>query len=111
MPSAQDAFRDAVRGVLRPRMRALGLTGSGTTFACPSESHFAMIGLQKSQLSSRRSVKFTANVTVVGKSFWATLRTSKPYLPARPAPNTYYGPDVWQKRIGKLLPGATDRWW
>ena len=111
MPSAQDAFRDAVRSLLRPRMKALGLTGSGTTFVCPSESHFAMIGLQKSQSSDRRSVKFTANVTVVGKDGWATLRTSKPYLPVRPAPNTYYGSDVWQSRIGKLLPGAEDTWW
>jgi len=109
--TAQDSFSGAVREVLRPRMAALGFIGSGTTFTMPSDTHFAVIGLQKSQFSDRRSLKFTANVTVVPKDVWAALRASKPHLPARPAPNTFYGTEVWQRRIGKLLPTGEDKWW
>lgn len=109
--TARDAFHGAVRGVLRPRLRALGFTGSGTTFTLPSETHFAMIGLQKSQFSDRRALTFTANVTVVRRDVWAALRASKPRFPARPAPNTFYGNDVWQTRIGTLLPSGEDTWW
>jgi hypothetical protein len=109
--TAQDAFDRAVREVLRPHLKALEFTGAGMTFTHPGESHFAMIGLQKSQFSDRRSLKFTANITVVGKDAWAARRTSKSYLPARPAPNTFYGSDVWQVRIGMLLPGGEDMWW
>ena len=114
VPTAQEIFDDAVREILRPRMKALGFAGSGTTFRLPSDSHFAMIGLQKSQFSDRRSLKFTANVTVIGKDAWEALRCSMPFYPARPAPNTFYGrgeTDVWQVRIGHLLPGGEDRWW
>ena len=111
MPTAQEAFEAAVRDVLRPRLTALGFTGSGATFTLPSEDHFATIGLQKSQFSDRRALNFTANVTVVRQDVWAALQASKPHFPARPAPNTFYGNGVWQTRIGTLLPSGEDTWW
>jgi hypothetical protein len=99
----RDWLADAVRQELRPRLAEQGFRGSGATFVLPSHSHFATVGLQKSQLSHRETLKFTANVTVVAKYVWLSLRDAKPHLPIR-EPNTRYGGEVWQRRIGKLLP-------
>jgi hypothetical protein len=51
------------------------------------------------------------NVTVVPKDVWDHARAERSHLPAKPAPNTFYGSWVWQSRIGKLLPGGEDKWW
>lgn len=106
----RDWLADAVRQELRPRLAEQGFRGSGATFVLPSHSHFATVGLQKSQLSHRETLKFTANVTVVAKYVWLSLRDAKPHLPIR-EPNTRYGGEVWQRRIGNLLPDGQDKWW
>ena len=100
-----------VREGLRPRLKALGFKGSGSTFTWPSKSQFAQLGLQKSQFSNRDELRFTVNVTVAEKASWEAARTTRPHLPKRPAPNTLYGDYIWQRRIGKLLPSGEDTWW
>lgn len=96
---------------IRPRLRALGFRGSGTTFVLPSKSHHALLGLQKSAFSDRDALKFTVNITVAAVAAWEAARTAKPRLPEKPAANTLYGSFIWQSRIGRLLPAGQDHWW
>lgn len=112
MPAtAQELFADVLKSSFAPALRAAGLRGSGQSFTLPSDSHFALLGFQKSQFSDSRAVKFTVNIKVVPKSVWATMRAERPHFPANPSPNTGYGSFEWHQRIGKLLPGGEDQWW
>jgi hypothetical protein len=111
MASAQDTFAEMIKLGVRPRLKALGFTGSGTTFVWPSTACFCQLGIQRSQFSNRDALKFTINVTAADRTAWELARQSKPFFPAKPSPNTFYGSDFWQSRIGKLLPGGEDKWW
>src|ERR1700738_4635168 len=94
-----------------PALRSAGLRGSSPSFSIPSKTHFALLGFQKSQFSHAGDVKFTLNLKVVSKDAWEAMRATRPYFPAKPAPNTGYGTFEWHKRIGELLPGGQDTWW
>ena len=109
--TAQETYDEMVREGLRPSLKALGFQGSGTTFTWPSRSHFSQLGLQKSQFSDRDALRFTVNVTIADRSSWEAARTVRPYLPKKPAPNTFYGDYIWQRRIGALMPSGEDTWW
>jgi hypothetical protein len=109
--TAQHAFDSMLRYAVRPRLRALGFRGSGSTFTWPSKVAFAHIGVQKSQFSDRDALKFTANVTVANIADWERVRQERPRFPRRPAPNTFYGDFIWQRRIGNLTPEGEDLWW
>jgi hypothetical protein len=109
--TAQETYDEMVDKGLRPSLKALGFKGSGTTFTWPSKSHVSQLGLQKSQFSDRDALRFTVNVTVADKSLWEAARAMKPHLPKKPAPNTFYGDFIWQRRIGTLMPGGEDTWW
>lgn len=111
MVSAQDTFADMIKLGVRPRLKALGFTGSGTTFVWPSTSCFSQLGIQRSQFSNRDALTFTINVTSADRSAWDLARESRPHLPAKPSPNTFYGTHAWQTRIGKLFPDGEDKWW
>ena len=112
MPAtAQELFADVLKSSFAPALRAAGLRGSGQSFTLPSDSHFAILGFQKSQFGDASAVKFTINVKVVPKAVWANVRAERPHFPAKPSPNTGYGTFEWHQRIGKLLPGGEDRWW
>ena len=100
-----------LRDELAPRLRRFGFKGSGQAFSLPADSHWIHVGFQKATWSNSDSVSFTANVTVASKAEWERMRQERTYLPAKPAPNTFYGSFVWQKRIGQLLPGGQDQWW
>ena len=105
-----------LREEIAPRLRSLGFKGSGQSFSLPSESHWAIVGFQKSRFSDARSVSFTVNVTVVGRNEWETAHAKCRGLSARPAPNTGLPPisapsGYWHERIGFLIPGNRDRWW
>jgi hypothetical protein len=100
-----------IRQSVRPRLKAVGVGGSGTTFVWPSETHFAQIGLQKCAFGDRRPLTFTANVTVVSKAEWEAARRDNPEFPLKPAPNTKYGSFLWQCRIGQLIADGQDHWW
>ena len=109
--TAQETYDEMVREGLRPSLKALGFQGSGTTFTWPSRSHFSQLGLQKSQFSDRDALRFTVNVTIADRSSWEAARTVRPYLPKKPAPSTFYGDYIWQRRIGALMPSGEDTWW
>ena len=109
--SAQELFAEVLKTTFGPTLRATGLRGSGQPYSLPSDSHFAVLGFQKSQFSDANAVEFTINVKVVPKEVWATVRTERPHFPAKPSPNTGYGSFEWHQRIGQLLPGGEDRWW
>ena len=96
---------------IAPALRELGFKGSGQSFTLPSVTHWALLGFQKSAWGDAREVQFTVNLTVVGKRAWEDARAERPYLGARPAPNTGYGFPTWGERIGLLLPEGTDLWW
>ena len=78
----------------------------------------ALLGFQKSQWSTATTVRFTVNITVVGREDWATGRATWPKLPEPPRVNWGLPPMMqaafegyWHTRIGFLMPGGRDRWW
>jgi hypothetical protein len=109
--SAQDAVGELLRTHLGPRLRALGFKGSGASWSADRPGFLVGLGVQRSVHGDRRETQLTINVTVVSIETWTALLQERPYLSARPAPNTRYGPAVWQRRIGLLLPERSDRWW
>ncbi len=109
--TAQELFSTAMKESFAPALRSAGMRGSGGSFSLPSDTHYALLGFQKSQFSDASDVRFTVNVKVVAKETWERMRESRPYFPAKPAPNTGYGTFEWHHRIGNLLSGGEDRWW
>ena len=111
-PTAQQAFASLMRARIAPALRALGFKGSGQTYELPHLETWALIGFQKAARQTAGQVEFTLNVTVADKLGWAQARRREPHLPARPSPNTVYGPAAaWHSRIGRLLPADRDTWW
>jgi uncharacterized protein DUF4304 len=109
--TALDAFRTMMRDEIGPALRRLGFRGSGRSFVMPSDTHWVLLGFQKSRTSAAGEVRFTVNVTAASRRAWDERRARLDYLPERPSANTFYGPEIWRRRIGLLLPDATDRWW
>jgi hypothetical protein len=110
--TAQETFKRMMKEEVAPSLRRLGLRGSGQTFALPSETHWALIGFQRSFLSSADELSFTINLTVVSKRAWEKAREGDSSIGGeRPAPNGTHRPPVWWYRIGSLLPGGGDHWW
>lgn len=116
---AQETYNAMLRERIAPALRALGLHGSGRSFALPSDTHFALLGLQTSKWSDSNSVRFTINVTVVGRAIWVLWHQAAPYYGERPSANTRYSPGpreldpdtragCWQQRIGDLMPEHRD---
>ena len=108
-----------LRDRVAPELRKLGFVGSGQNFALPSESHWALLGFQRSAWSSAESVDFTINLTVVSRDAWEKGREQWPTLPERPGANwglspmmePAFGGAYWHSRIGDVMPGRRDRWW
>lgn len=108
-----------LRDEIAPPLRALGFKGSGQSFYLPSETHWALLGFQKSSYSD----SFTINLTVVGKEEWrATAKAIWPVAPIGSKPpganwslppmlEARFGGAYWATRIGSLMPGNRDRWW
>jgi hypothetical protein len=111
MERAQDTFKQMMRDKVAPALRELGFKGSGQSFTLPSDSHWALLGFQKSAFGDSQEVRFTINLTVVGRRAWDEATAARPYLGTRPAPNVSHGPPAWSERIGFLLPERTDLWW
>ncbi|WP_084965824.1 DUF4304 domain-containing protein [Thermoactinospora rubra] len=95
--SAQEAFRVMLRDEIAPALRELGFVGSGQIYRLPDDRHWARLGFQKSAFSMWEQVSFTINLSVVSKELWEQRRSAG-RLPARPAPSTFYGPWMWQRR-------------
>ncbi len=92
-------------------MRLNGLTGSGGRYALTSDTHWALIGFQKSWYSDRAELRFTVNLLVVRRTVWAELVEQRPHYGAKPSPLTHYGDSVRQERIGMLVDDREDKWW
>jgi uncharacterized protein DUF4304 len=81
--SAVDGFRSMMRDHVAPALRAMGFVGSGRSYVLPSDTHWVLLGFQKSRSSDAAAVPFTVNVTVASKEAWAAMRRTRGYLPER----------------------------
>jgi hypothetical protein len=124
MASAQEMFKAMLRDEVAPALRSMGFKGSGQNFALPSDSHWALLGFQRSQSNDRSRVSFTVNVVVVPRDVWERgSRAAWPDLGEglrnRPTANAALSPKVepafegrfWHRRIGVLMPAGRDTWW
>ncbi len=100
-----------VRDRLAPALRAMGFRGSGQAYTLPSDTHWAMLGLQRDKWSDRNRLAFTVNVSVVSRSAWEQTRERVPWVGVRPSANGVEPVDYeLQVRIGDLC-GRGDYWW
>ncbi|MER8046958.1 DUF4304 domain-containing protein [Streptomyces sp. NPDC094032] len=108
------AFDTLLRERIGPRLRELGLAGSGPTWLLPDETRWVQLGFQKSRGNTADRQRVTVNLSVIGKDAWERARAEVPRWPARPKPNATYAlpglpPAV---RIAELMPGPEgDLWW
>lgn len=109
--SVQELFAAFLRDRIAPALRERGLRGSGQTYRLRDPAWIAQFGFQRSVHDDAASLRFTINAQVVSQRAWDEARGEQPWLPARPTPNTRYGPFVWAKRVGFLLPDQADKWW
>lgn len=110
MTKIQDTFKELLKSTVAPNLRECGLMGSGQNYSIKSDTHWVLIGLQKSVYSDASGLKFTINLYVVSKAEWESARKQRSYLPAKPSANVHW-PVGWVKRIGHLLPKGQDHWW
>jgi hypothetical protein len=106
-------YADMLRVEIAPRLRALGLKGSGATYVLPDDDRWLLVAFQKDYYSRRDCVNFTVNLTVADKKAWDLARQYDPSLPIRPSGNTSYnGGSTKVLRLGNLMPPlGHDRWW
>jgi hypothetical protein len=116
--TAQETFKTMLRDQVAPQLRSLGFKGSGQNFALPSETHWALLGFQKSAWSDTNKVSFYINLTVVGREDWEKGREAWPNVPERPGANWDLSPlmesafvGYWHTRLGFLMPGGRGRIW
>ncbi|GAA0912957.1 DUF4304 domain-containing protein [Streptomyces thermoalcalitolerans] len=111
MVTAAAVHAYAMRTRTAPHLRALGFKGSGQRYALPHEKAWAQLGFQKSRGNTARSMRFTVNLSVIGKEAWERAHAEASWLPERPNPNVRYGARGETVRIGLLLPSRSDVWW
>jgi Domain of unknown function (DUF4304) len=98
-----------VRDHLAPRLRDLGFRGSGQSWILPSDSAWAVLGIQKSKWSTSETVEFAVNTSVISRAEWDRLRKERPHFGERPRSNMLYGPQVWMRRF---RPAEDEKlWW
>ena len=110
MKSTQEVFKYLIKEIIGPHLRKIGFKGSGQNYFIPSDSHWSLLGFQKSMFSDSTDLRFTINLYVITKDEWEIARSKKSYYPAKPTPTTKWG-EGWHKRIGELMPEKTDHWW
>lgn len=111
MITAVDVYEHAMRARIVPHLRALGFKGSGQRYALPHDRAWTQLGFQRSRGNSASNVRFTINLSVIGKAAWERAREEATWLPVRPNPNVHYGSRSAMVRIGLLLPSGSDVWW
>jgi len=100
-----------LRDEIAPRLRAVGLRGSGSAYLLPDADRWLIVGFQKHPVSRADCVEFTVNLVVASKLSWAEDRDYEPSLPIRPGAR-YAGNTVNVVRLGELMPPrGDDRWW
>lgn len=111
MENAQETFKRMMREQIAPKLRALGFKGSGQKFVLTSDSHWALVGFQRSAWGSSAEGRFTINLTAVSKSAWEQSRAEHPHRGSMPQANAFEGAPAWAARIGRLMPDSRDQWW
>jgi hypothetical protein len=102
-PTALALYAAMMKDDVAPRLRRLGLKGSGGRFHLPSDTCWALLGFQRSAWNDADHVRFTVNLTCVAKAAWEAARETKG-LSERPLPNVRYGLFAPSTRIGDLRP-------
>jgi hypothetical protein len=111
METAQNTFKRMIREQVAPKLRVLGFKGSGQKFVLASDSHWAVLGFQRSAWGDSSEGSFTINLTVVAKQAWEQSRAERPHRGVIPQANAFEGAPAWEERIGRLMPGDHDQWW
>src|SRR5437868_10191598 len=107
---AQDRFRELMRDHLGPALRAMGFKGGRQDFVLPDDRHWILLGVQRSRWSDSTDVEFTIQLTVADRQEWDRLRAEHGYGD-RPYSTRFYGPTIWQTRLGNLMGKSDDGWW
>lgn len=110
-PTAQQMYDDLMKGSFAPALRGVGFRGSNGRFELPSERYWTQLGFQKSAFSDSAALKFTVNLSVIGRAVWAEHAAAEPHLGKKPKPSTFYGSWAEQVRIGQLTRSGEDLWW
>jgi hypothetical protein len=103
MGSADDAYRLLVAR-LTTALKPKGFAGKGGSFLLERGGNLLVVGLQKSQTSSRESISCTVNLGVASGRL---LR----FFSVQRVPGQVPSACHWTERLGFLLPGSADRWW
>jgi hypothetical protein len=109
--TAQELYADLIKDSVSPAMRTNGLIGSGGRYSIKSESHWALVGFQKSWYSDKSEVRFTINLLCVPRDAWKEMVAERPYYGSTPSALVLYSDAVHQTRIGYLLEDQSDKWW
>jgi hypothetical protein len=109
--TAQELYSDLIKDSVSPTMRKNGLIGSGGRYSIKSESHWALVGFQKSWYSDKSEVRFTINLLCVRRDAWETMVAERPHFGSTPSALVLYSDAVPQMRIGHLLEDQSDKWW
>lgn len=110
-PTPQQVYDHLMKESFAPALRGAGMKGSGGRFELPSEKYWSQLGFQKSAFSDSAALKFTVNLSVIGRGLWAEHAAEEPHLGKKPRPSTSYGSWAEQVRIGRLTPSGEDLWW
>lgn len=76
-----------------------------------SETHWALLGFQRSAYSDRSEVRFTVNLLVVRRDEWDELVVRAPHHGPKPTAAITYPAPVRNERIGQLTEDPADKWW
>ncbi len=110
-PTPQQVYDQLMKESFAPALREVGMKGSGGRFELPSDTHWLLLGFQKSTFSDSDAVKFTVNLSAISRQTWKEQAAASPHLGVQPKPSTFYGRWAEQTRIGKLTPAGADLWW
>lgn len=106
--TAQHDFTRMLRDEIAPRLREVGLKGSGQKYRLPDPDVYRLLGFQKDKWSTAEEVGFTVNLSVIDRADWERYRED--WMPDVPGPT-----ESWvvgrQERLGMLMPDPHDRWW
>ncbi|PUA78997.1 DUF4304 domain-containing protein [Nocardioides currus] len=110
-PTPRQVYDRLMRESFAPALRSAGLKGSGGRFELPSETHWSLLGFQKSSHSDSNRLEFTVNLSVISRQVWEEQAPTRAHRGTKPAPSTFYGSWADQTRIGLLTPSGEDLWW
>ena len=99
-----------MRDDLGPRLRSLGLRGSGQRFVLPDDDAWRVLATQRSRWNRVDSVSFTVNLFRVNRADWAAYRLRLDWLSPEPSGRSVelVGEHI---RLGQLMAAPADRWW